>query len=536
MTATWLVSILRVAAVTVGQFLLMAARAVAWAAVMAAQWLIAMGPVGWVIGVVVGLVALIIANWDTVQRVTGKVWGWFTERISDSVSNVLAVVKWLGRIPGWVSGWFQSAKDWAVRKALEMVSWLRGLPGRILTAIGSLNSLLVQKGRDVVAGLWSGISAMGGWLKSQLISWAKSVIPGPIADALGIASPSKVTAEQGKWIAKGLIVGLTGEEKAVRKAASRLAEIVRSSLAPGKKRSRALDRINDGTRALLRLADREEKLATRLKSATKRLSDMIKARAQLASDVRKGILDGANITQQETGGWPQTAESILAGLQSDRKAAEQFAKNLDRMRRNGVRADLIAQIAQAGVEQGGSAAAALAAATPQQVKQINKEQGALIKAAGHAGTSAGDAMYGAGIQAGKGLVAGLKAQQKTIEQQMLRIALGMSKAIRKALGIKSPSRVMARVGAYTAEGLRQGIEGGRRAVNRSMASLVETPAPGSWDMASGRARAAASQRVVLELRSSGRAEDDYLIERMRRGIRTRGGGDVDLVMAGRRSR
>jgi hypothetical protein len=580
MTVTFLASVLRVAAVTVAQFAMMAARAVAWAATMAAQWLIAMGPIGWVIAAVVGLVALIIANWDTVKEWTGQIWDWVMAKIRGAVDSILAAVQFMQQIPGWVADWFGDAKDWAVRKFTELVTWLgglpgrassaisglgsavtaranaawqsfrdasvkkalafitwvKGLPGRIASGIGSLSDLLVSKGRNVVQGLWNGISSMGGWIKSQLISWAKSVIPGPIAKALGIASPSKVTKAQGKWIAKGLVVGLTGSAKQVRAASKKLADIIRTSLNPGKKRSKALGRISSGTKQLMALATREARLADRLRTATKRLADQIKARDKLAADVKKGVLESANITQQDTGGWPQTAETILAGLKQDKAAAEAFAKNLTTLKTKGVSKDLIAQIAAAGVEQGSSAAAALANANSDQIKAINKEQAALVAVAGKAGDAAGNAMYGAGIAAGKGLVRGLKMQQKVIEKQMLRIAEGMSKAIRKALGIKSPSRVMAQVGAYTAEGLRQGIEGGRRAVNRSMASLVETPAPGSWDMASGRARAAASQRVVLELRSSGRAEDDYLMGRVRRGIRKVGGPDATFALTGRRTR
>ncbi|MFG2963589.1 phage tail tape measure protein [Streptomyces sp. NPDC048288] len=427
---------------------------------------------------------------------------------------------------------FQSASS---AKASSFIGWVRGIPGRISAGVGSLGSLLTQKGVNVVQGLWNGIASMGGWIKSKLYSWARSSIPGPIAKALGIASPSKVTKAQGRWIARGLVDGLTGSTKQIKAASNKIADIITDGLNPGKKRSRALDSLGAGTKKLLSLANQETKVAARLKTATTKLNDQIKARDKLASDVKSGILASADITQQDTGGWPQTAESILAGLKSDTAAAQAFAKNLATLKKKGVRADLISQIAQAGVEQGSSAAAALASADASQIKQINAQQATLVKAAGQAGTTAGDAMYGAGIQASKGLVAGLKAQQKHIEAQMLAIAKGMSKAIRKALGIKSPSKVMALVGHHTAQGLIKGVEGQRAAVNRSMASLVETPASGSWDMASSRARAAASQKVVLELRSSGRAEDDYLIGRVRRGIRNKGGGDVGLVLAGRRS-
>ena len=580
MTATWLVSILRVAAVTVAQFAMMAGRAVIWAATMAAQWLIAMGPIGWIIAIVIGLVALIIANWDAVKAYTLAAWNWAVAQIKGAVNGILAGVEWLSRIPGKIATWFGQAKDWAVKKALALVawmvglpgrvsnalasllgvlrqratsafqalrdaavqkalalvSWVRGLPGRISAGIGSLNRLLVSKGVAVVQGLWSGISSMGGWIKSKLLSWARSMIPGPIAKALGIASPSKVTKAQGRWIARGLIDGLTGSSKQVKSASTKLADIVRDGLNPGKKRSKALSTISAGTKKLISLANQESKLATRMKAATKKVADQIKARDKLAGDVKKGVLDSANITSKEnTGGWPQTAETILAGLKLDRAAAETFAKNLGLLRKKGVSADLIAQIAQAGVEQGSAAAAALANANSSQIKQINQEQKLLVSAAGSAGSAAGNAMYGAGIAAGQGLVKGLQMQQKAIEKQMLLIAKGMSKSIRKALGIKSPSRVMALVGQYTAQGLIRGMEGQRSAVNRSMASLVETPSPGSWDMAGARARAAASQKVVLELRSSGRAAETFVTETLRRSVRKKGGGDVDLVIAGRRS-
>lgn len=426
---------------------------------------------------------------------------------------------------------FQTA---SAARGTALIGWVRGLPGRISGGIGSLGNLLYSKGQNVVQGLWSGIQSMGGWIQGQIMSWARNVIPGPIAKALGIASPSKVTKAQGRWIARGLIAGLTGSTKQVKAAATKLADIVADSMNPGKKRSAALSRISKDSKKLVALANKEAQLATRMKTASKKLADLIKSRDKLAADVKKGVLDSANITQQDTGGWPQTAESILAGLRADTQAAQTFAKNLATLRKKGVRADLIAQIAQAGVEQGSASAAALATANSSQIGQINSQQAALVKAAGQAGSVAGNAMYGAGIDAANGLIKGLKKQQGAIEKQMLKIAKGMSSAIRKALGIKSPSKVMALVGSYTGQGLRQGIEGERAAVNRSMASLVDTPTPGAYGWAGGAGGRAGGKPTVLEIRSSGSSEDNYLVERLRRGIRKKGGGDVDLVLAGKR--
>ncbi|MEV4335768.1 phage tail tape measure protein [Streptomyces sp. NPDC049590] len=502
---------------------------------MAAAWVMALGPIGWV-GLAIGaLVVLVISYWDQLKGATVAAWDWISGKVDEAKGAVIASISLLGQIPGMVSTYFGQARTWAVTHLVALISWVSGLPGRLLSAlaglagslvgvssaawqafktaaatkavefitwvqglpqrtasaIGDLSGLLVSKGTAIVQGLWSGIQSMGGWLRDQIVGWAKDVIPGPIADALGIHSPSRVTKAQGQWIARGLIEGLTGSAKQVKAAAARVADIIADGLKPGKARTKALGTVSAGTKQLLKLASQQEKVAARLKDAQKKLADLKAARDKLADDVRTGILNSGAITGQSGS---QSPDAILARLQRDRKAAEAFAKSIAALKKKGIRSDLLSQIAQAGVDQGGAVAASLASATPAQIKAINAEQAKLAKAAGTAGTTAADAMYGAGIRAGEGLVKGLQKQQRAIEAQMLKIAKSMQASIRKALGIKSPSRVMARVGAYTAEGLRRGIESGRRAVNRSMASLVDTPSP--TQVAVSAAAGAAPRRVV----------------------------------------
>ncbi|MEV0639046.1 hypothetical protein AB0I77_29700 [Streptomyces sp. NPDC050619] len=269
-TVTWLATMIRVAAVTVARFAMMAGRAIWWAATMAAQWLIAFWPIALVIAAVAGLVALIIIYWDEIKAFTLAVWDWIWQKIQSAVALMLAAIDLLAAIPGKIGGWFTQAKDaaiaravqlvtWmaglpgrvrnalagllgvarqrassafqafrdaAVNKAVAFVSWVTGLPGRISRAIGSLSDLLVGKGRDVVTGLWRGIQSMGGWLRSTLIGWAKDLIPGPIAKALGIGSPSKVMAKQiGRWLPPGILQGAQDEAPAMNKALSGLVDV-----------------------------------------------------------------------------------------------------------------------------------------------------------------------------------------------------------------------------------------------------------------------------------------------------------------------
>lgn len=239
-----------------------------WAGMqMARAWVLGLGPIGWV-GLAIGaLVVLIIAYWDEVKAGTLAAWNWVVDKVIWAKDGILSAVDWLGAIPGRVSKWFGQAKDWAIEKALALVAWmlslpgrvgsaisglggtlrtaatryfgglkdsaveralsllawLRGLPGRVSSAIGSMNKLLVSKGQDVVRGLWNGIQSMGSWLRSTLMSWAKDLIPGPIAKALGIHSPSRVMARQvGRWIPAGIVKGIQGGQGAVDRAMSTL--------------------------------------------------------------------------------------------------------------------------------------------------------------------------------------------------------------------------------------------------------------------------------------------------------------------------
>ncbi|MEU9654846.1 phage tail tape measure protein [Streptomyces chartreusis] len=583
---TWIAAVLRAAATAVAQFALMAGRAVIWAATMAAQWLIAMGPIGWVIAAVVGLVAVIIANWDKVKAVSLRVWNWLwgmvkgvgnrlvqfflnwtivgriikhwdaikagTSRIWNGVLNWVKGIP--GRITGFFSGWnissvfsrhFDRAKSGAVSRANSLLSWMRGLPGKLGRAVGSLGNLLVSKGKQVISGLWSGISGMGGWLWGKVKGFAIDTVKGAIDAALEIFSPSRVTKQQGRWIVRGLVEGLTGNAKQVKAASQKVADIVRDTLPRGRKRSRVLDVIGDDTRKLVSLANQQAKVATKLKAAQKKVADLIKARDKLAADVKSGILQGADITSMvgENSERGMAAGGILEGLRKKAAEALRFSSLLNAMRKKGVRSDLVAQIASAGVEGGMASAQALASASGKQIKDINKQQAILVGAAGKAGASAGNAMYDSGIKAAQGLVRGLKSQEKKIEQQMTRIAKHMAKAIRKALGIRSPSALMANeVGAHVPSGVWQGIR--RRTprletdLRRWAVAMVKpvregatAPVGGSTGPVLGGPGAAAMARPVqANLIVDGRVLASLLIDHLRGEVQRISGGNVQKAL------
>ncbi|MFF2405724.1 phage tail tape measure protein [Streptomyces sp. NPDC058092] len=230
---TWIAAVVRAGVTAAAQFLLMAARAVVWAATMAAQWLIAMGPIGWVIAAVVGLVALIIANWDTIKEKTGAAWDWLWGKIKGVAALIVGLITNLPIVRFFLNHWTQ-IKTGLANKVVGIIAYVRGLPGRIKGAVGNLGSLLYDKGKNIVEGLWKGIQSMGSWLKGQLTSFARNLVPGPIAKALGIASPSKVMANVvGRWIPAGIVQGIESGQGVLDRTMSTLIQPPSAATAMG---------------------------------------------------------------------------------------------------------------------------------------------------------------------------------------------------------------------------------------------------------------------------------------------------------------
>ncbi|MER7697043.1 phage tail tape measure protein [Streptomyces sp. NPDC096095] len=210
----------------VGAWLLMGVQSLIQGARMAAAWVIAMGPVGWVIAAIVGLGILIWKNWDKIKKWTSAAWGWIWGKIKSIGGAIVSFfIRW--SLVGIFLRHWDSIKKGVATKGGQLVNWVKGLPRRITNGIGSLHRLLYTKGKNVVQGLWAGIRDMGGWLKSKVMGFARSAIPGPIAKALGIHSPSRVMRDQvGRHIPSGIVAGIEAGAPELDRAMSSLVDPV----------------------------------------------------------------------------------------------------------------------------------------------------------------------------------------------------------------------------------------------------------------------------------------------------------------------
>lgn len=255
--ATAVAGMIATSAVFVAKWVFMGAQALLAAARMAAAWLIAMGPVGWVIATVVGLAILIIANWDKISAWTSTTWSkvssWISEKwseikqnTSEAASNIWNTVKekftsivssvqekmsaareaisskWeeiksaaaskLAQLVASVATFFSQLVSKVREKMSEAVSTLSSkvgeMPGKVLSFVGAM----LSAGSDLVSGLINGIKNMAG----AAIEAISGVVGGVISKAkslLNINSPSRVFSEFGGFISEGLANGVSDKAK-----------------------------------------------------------------------------------------------------------------------------------------------------------------------------------------------------------------------------------------------------------------------------------------------------------------------------------
>lgn len=103
----------------------------------------------------------------------------------------------------------------------QITSKLEQIVQPILTELRSFVSEFTAAGEDMVRGIWQGFQNMSGWLESRVRAMMREIVAA-VEDEMQIASPSKVFAGIGAYMAQGLGEGfgreMRGVEKSIRKA------------------------------------------------------------------------------------------------------------------------------------------------------------------------------------------------------------------------------------------------------------------------------------------------------------------------------
>lgn len=166
-----------------------------------------------------------ISTWFS--ELPGKLKQWFDETIGEAImwqaemvaKGIVAAREFVDKVntyikelPGkvwiWLLNTIQKAQQWATDMGNKAKEAAKNMVDNVINGIKKLPSDVMSIGKDIVRGLWDGISGMGGWLWGKVSGFASNILT-TAKNALGIHSPSREFArEVGQWIPPGIERGM----------------------------------------------------------------------------------------------------------------------------------------------------------------------------------------------------------------------------------------------------------------------------------------------------------------------------------------
>lgn len=333
-----------------------------------------------------------------------------------------------------------------------------GMAATVGGAGGSMSTAGTEAGRGLQAGLRAAAAGVDGAARVMA-----AAVEAGIRTELQIASPSKKTKALAADVGRGFIDGLTGSKARIAAVSK---DLVKDIVAAWK----GVNTTKDSR--LVAMVDRDtKKLQTRATARNKLISKIASAKAyreELRGTSNQAFaLNNLGLADEEV-----SAGSIQAGLQEKLNKANMFGRYIASLAKRGLNKNLLRQVINMGPDAGYAYASTLAGMSKSALSAVSATQTSLDRAATNLSAQGADVMYDSGKNAGKGFLTGLTSQQAAIEAQMVKIAKGMQKAIKKALGIRSPSRVTAIDGKYAGQGFGVGLIESIPYVDKAVAAVT----------------------------------------------------------------
>lgn len=138
-----------------------------------------------------------------ITKIVEKVKSWgnsIKTFITTLITNIkTTLTNWINNVKNAFINGFNNIKN----GVSNIITAVKNLVERIITKIKELPEKVVSIGKNLVKGLWNGITDKVDWVVERIKSMG-SRITNAIKDVFGIASPSKVFAEIGNFLALGL--------------------------------------------------------------------------------------------------------------------------------------------------------------------------------------------------------------------------------------------------------------------------------------------------------------------------------------------
>lgn len=203
-------------------------------------------PIGLVILAIAALVAGLVyffTKTDTGRKIVEKAWGGIKTAmtaVTDWWSNTaLPALRggWdaitgffssgVAKVKGFLNGaldviktvWSFSPLGLITTNFGAVLGFLQGIPGKVKGALAGAGEWLLSVGGDIIRGLVRGLERALDTVRNAAKKIANAVT-GPVKKLLGIASPSKVLAQYGRWTTQGAAKGLADPRELRRVEAS----------------------------------------------------------------------------------------------------------------------------------------------------------------------------------------------------------------------------------------------------------------------------------------------------------------------------
>ncbi|MEU6552120.1 phage tail tape measure protein [Streptomyces sp. NPDC046915] len=210
-----------------------------------------------------------------------------------------------------------------------------------------------------------------------------------------------------------------------------------------------------------------EKLASKRASITKTIAEA----NQYAADQAGNIKDFLSISGTSATG----IGDLISQAGAQQKTASNFVALTKSLKARGASKELLQQLSDAGPGSQLATILGQKSVTTTDISKLNKLMASGGKLASSFGKDMADLMYDSGKDAGKGFLAGLKAQEKALGKQMAKLAKDLIAQIKHALKIKSPSVVMRdEIGKNVVLGMAHGIDLHSHLVGGAAQRLADT--------------------------------------------------------------
>lgn len=149
---------------------------------------------------------------STVAKVSAwgsQMWERATSIASRFISNCITYISQLpGRIWTWLCNAVSKVSAWGSNLWNAGMSAARRLVDAVVNTVKSIPGKMVSIGRNIVEGVWKGITGAADWFKSKVHSFFSGIVDGA-KSALGIHSPARKMIPVGQYTVEGTEVGMS---------------------------------------------------------------------------------------------------------------------------------------------------------------------------------------------------------------------------------------------------------------------------------------------------------------------------------------